>query len=104
MTRGVVVMVGTRKGGYLLRSGAERRQWTQEGPLFTGEPVYHMAFDHRDGASLFAACNQTWGGPKVQVSRDLGKTWTVGSNPAFPEGHRLTFQRTWHIEPGHASQ
>jgi hypothetical protein len=104
MKRGVVVMVGTRKGGYLLRSGAERRQWAQEGPLFPGEPVYHMAFDQRDGASLFAACNSTWGGPKVQVSRDAGKTWTIASNPAFPQGHRLTFRRTWHIEPGHASQ
>ncbi|HYY53931.1 MAG TPA: exo-alpha-sialidase [Candidatus Dormibacteraeota bacterium] len=101
MKKGVVVMVGTRKGAYLLRSNGERDKWSEEGPLFPGEPVYHLSFDPRDGESLFAACNQTWGGPKVQVSRDLGKTWTVASNPAFPKGHRNTFRRTWHIEPGH---
>ncbi len=104
MKKGVVVMVGTKKGAYLLRSGPTRGRWSVEGPLFPGEPVYHLAFDHRDGASLFAACNLTWGGPKIQVSRDLGKTWTVASNPAFPAGHRLTFRRTWHIEPGHPNQ
>ncbi len=104
MKRGVIVMVGTRKGAYLLRSTARRARWTREGPLFPGEPVYHLSYDARDGASLYAACNLSWGGPKVQVSRDLGKTWTVASNPAFPPGHRNTFRRTWHIEPGHPSQ
>ncbi len=103
MKRGVVVMVGTKKGAYLLRSSASRVRWTREGPLFPGEPVFHMSFDPRDGASLYAACNLTWGGPKIQVSRDAGKTWSVASNPAFPKGHRNTFRRTWHVEPGHAS-
>lgn len=104
MKGGVIVMVGTKKGAYLLRSRPARGRWTQEGPLFPGEPVYHLAFDHRDRESIYAACNLSWGGPKIQVSRDLGRTWSVASNPAFPPGHRLTFRRTWHIEPGHASQ
>jgi len=102
MKRGVAIMVGTKKGAYVLCSSKTRTRWVQEGPLFAGEPVFHMSFDHRDGESMFAACNNTWGGPKVQVSRDQGKTWTVASNPAYPEGHRNTFRRTWHIEPGHA--
>ncbi len=104
MKKGVIVMVGTRKGAYVLRSGPARSRWSVEGPLFPGEPVYHMAFDQRDGSSLYAACNLTWGGPKIRISRDLGRTWTVSANPAFPKGHRLTFQRTWHIEPGHVKQ
>ncbi len=119
----VAVMVGTKKGAYVFRSGAGRKRWTAEGPLFAGEPVHHLAFDHRDGESMFAACNFTWGGPKIRVSRDQGRTWKVASNPAFPKGKvatsdawvqgeqmpkrvtaELTFQRTWHIEPGHPSQ
>lgn len=119
----VAILVGTKKGAYILRSGAARSRWTTEGPLFQGEPVHHMAFDPRDGASMFAACNLSWGGPKIRISRDLGKTWTIGSNPAFRKGkvattsyweagadfpqkrtEELALKRTWHIEPGHASQ
>jgi hypothetical protein len=104
MKNGVAILVGTKKGAYVLRSDPSRKRWETEGPLFPGEPVYHMAFDPRDGATLYAACNQTWGGPKIRVSRDLGRSWTVVSNPVFPEESPLTFKRTWHIEPGHASE
>lgn len=123
MAKKVAVMVGTDKGAYIFRSGAARGRWSVEGPLFQGEPVHHLAFDPRDGVSMYAACNLTWGGPKIRVSRDQGKTWKVVSNPAFPKGkmgkssrwdpgakfprevtEELTFRRAWHIEPGHASQ
>lgn len=123
MAKKVAILVGTKKGAYIFRSGAARSRWTTEGPLFRGEPVHHMAFDPRDGASMYAACNFTWGGPKIRISRDLGKEWTVASNPAFRKGkvattsyfeagadfpqertEELAFKRTWHIEPGHASQ
>jgi len=123
MAKKIAVLVGTEKGAYIYRSGAARSRWTAEGPLFQGEPVHHLAYDPRDGESIYAACNFSWGGPKIRVSRDLGKTWKVVSNPAFPKGKvatssawvqgekfprpvtaELAFQRTWHIEPGHASQ
>ncbi|HEX9436738.1 MAG TPA: exo-alpha-sialidase [Candidatus Limnocylindria bacterium] len=123
MAKKVAILVGTKKGAYIFRSGAARSRWTAEGPLFQGEPVHHLAFDPRDGESMFAGCNLTWGGPKIRISRDQGKTWKVGSNPAFRKGkvattsvfdagadfphevtEELAFKRTWHIEPGHASQ
>ncbi len=104
VTRSVALLVGTRKGLYMFRGGAARKRWRAEGPFFPGEPVYHAAFDPRDGASLYAACNATWGGPRIQVSRDLGRTWTVAGNPAFSDDASLTLKRTWHIEPGHATQ
>jgi photosystem II stability/assembly factor-like uncharacterized protein len=47
--------------------------------------------------------NASWGGPRIEYSRDLGKTWTTSQNPAFPEGSPRTFAQTWHIEPGHPS-
>lgn len=119
----VAILVGTKKGAYILRSDAARSRWTTEGPLFQGEPVHHMAFDPRDGASMYAACNLSWGGPKIRVSRDAGETWKVTSNPTFRKGkvattsyfepgadfprertEELAFKRAWHIEPGHASQ
>jgi len=104
MARGVAVLLGTKKGVYVFRSGAARERWRLEGPYFPGQPVYHVAFDPRDGQSLFAGVNMTWGGPRVEISRDLGKTWKPGKNPAFPNGDERTFSRTWHIEAGHAKQ
>ena len=104
MVRGVMVLLGTKKGVYAFRSGEARERWKLEGPHFPGQgPVYHVAFDPRDGRSLFAAVNMSWGGPRIEISRDLGKTWKPGANPAFPTGDSRTFSRTWHIEPGHTS-
>ncbi|HEX9496202.1 MAG TPA: hypothetical protein VGA38_10620 [Candidatus Limnocylindria bacterium] len=103
MARSVLVLLGTKKGVYVFRSGAARERWRLEGPYFPGQPVYHVAFDPRDGQSLFAGVNMTWGGPRVEISRDLGKTWKPGKNPAFPAGDERTFSRTWHIEAGHTS-
>ncbi len=103
MARSVALLVGTKKGLFVLRSGAARSRWRTEGPHFAGQPVYHASFDPRDGASLYAAVNQTWGGPRIEVSRDLGRSWKTAANPAFPAGSDMTFTKTWHIEPGHAS-
>jgi len=103
MPRGVTVLVGTKKGAYRFKSGAARERWRMIGHDFSGQPVYHLAFDPRDGKSLFAAINATWGGPRIEVSRDLGVTWKTAKNPAFSAGSPLTFSRTWHIEPSHAS-
>ncbi|HEX4743840.1 MAG TPA: exo-alpha-sialidase [Candidatus Limnocylindria bacterium] len=114
MAKSVAVLVGTKKGLFVLRSGAARSRWRVEGPHFAGQPVTHASFDPRDGASIYAAVNATWGGPRIEVSRDLGKTWKTAANPAFPKGTvgaaagggadgELSFKETWHIEPGHAS-
>ena len=103
MTRSVMVLVGTKKGAYRFKSGASRERWRMVGQDFAGQPVYHVAFDPRDGQSLFAAINATWGGPRIEVSRDLGASWKTAKNPEFPTDSPLTFSRTWHIEPGHAS-
>ncbi|MEX2229831.1 MAG: exo-alpha-sialidase [Dehalococcoidia bacterium] len=109
MAKSVAVLVGTRKGLYVLRSGAARSRWKVEGPHHAGWPVHHASFDPRDGSSMYAAVNATWGGPRIEISRDLGKTWQTAANPAFPEGAVVddngpwTFKETWHIEPGHAS-
>jgi hypothetical protein len=104
MARSVALLVGTKKGMWIYRSGQARSRWRAEGPHFAGMPIFHAAFDARDGTTVYAANNATWGGPQIQVSHDLGRTWAVTPNPAFPEGSDQTFERTWHIEPGHESE
>jgi photosystem II stability/assembly factor-like uncharacterized protein len=100
MAKQVVLLVGTKKGLYTLRGDADRKKWTVDGPHEAPAPIHHATYDPRDG-SMYAAINSTWGGSRIQYSRDLGKTWQTSKNPAFPEGSDRTFFQTWHIEPGH---
>ena len=103
MAKKVTLLVGTKKGLFILRGDGERKKWDLEGPQWSPMPLHHAAYDPRDG-SMYAAVNASWGGPRIEYSRDMGKTWTVSQNPSFPEGSDRTFRQTWHIEPGHVSQ
>ncbi len=101
MAKTVSLLVGTKKGLFQLKSDADRKKWALEGPYGAPAPIHHASFDPRD-QSMYAAINSTWGGSRIEYSRDLGTTWTVSKNPAFPAGSDRTFFQTWHIEPGHA--
>src|SRR5438093_11022352 len=74
MGKKVVLLVGTKKGLFILRGDAERKKWAQEGPFGGPFPIHHASYDGRDG-SMYAAMNSTWGGARIEYSRDLGKTW-----------------------------
>lgn len=100
MAKSVALLVGTKKGLFTLRSN-DRKKWNVEGPYGAPAPIHHASFDPRD-QSMYAAVNSTWGGSRIEYSRDLGKTWKAGQNPKFPEGSDRAFFQTWHIEPGHA--
>jgi photosystem II stability/assembly factor-like uncharacterized protein len=73
-----VLLVGTRKGCFLLESDADRRDWTLRGPFCEGWPVYHAIYDASSGA-IFAAAASEWHGSAVWRSTDLGETWTLSS-------------------------
>ena len=74
----VLVLVGTRKGCFILESDGDRRDWTVRGPYCEGWPIYHAVHDPHSGA-LFAAAASEWHGAGVWRSDDLGETWTVSS-------------------------
>ncbi|MCW3064898.1 MAG: exo-alpha-sialidase [Solirubrobacterales bacterium] len=96
---GVLALVGTRKGLFLLWGDDDRRRWQAEGPLLEGWGVYHATVDPRDG-TLHAAANHVVYGPTVQRSTDTGKTWTRSKQIGLPAESGLTLNATWHIEPG----
>ena len=100
---GVLILAGTRKGLFLLRSDDGRRSWQLEGPLLTGWSVYHAMLDPRDGV-LYAAANNFVYGATVQRSNDLGKTWERAENLGLPEESGLSLAAAWHVEPGHESE
>jgi len=69
------LLVGTRKGLFVLSSDEDRRDWEVSDPLLTGWEVFHAVPDPRDG-SVYAATNSFVYGATVHGSEDRGETWT----------------------------
>jgi len=96
----VQVLIGTRKGAFIMESDASRKSWSFRGPYLEGRVVMHMAFDTRSDI-LYAATGDPWFGTRIYRSRDHGHTWDepVGG-PAFPEESGKKLEKVWHVEPG----
>ena len=94
----VMLLVGTRKGCFVLESDGDRRDWHVRGPFCEGWPVYHAIYDHDDG-TIYAAAASEWHGAAVWRSADLGETWD-----AVERGPRLRRRRRAEgvqgLEPG----
>jgi photosystem II stability/assembly factor-like uncharacterized protein len=73
-----LLLVGTRKGCFLLESDEDRRDWALRGPFCEGWPVYHAIHDRSTGA-IYAAAASEWHGSAVWRSPDLGETWALSS-------------------------
>ena len=96
----VLVLAGTRKGLFLLRSDEGRRSWQLEGPVLTGWEVMHATLDPRNGKIYTATNNWTYGAT-VHRSADGGATWERAEEIGLPEESELTLARVLHVEPGH---
>lgn len=102
-----VLLVGTRKGAWLLHGDAARRSWRCDGPHFLGHVVQHLVLDPRDGRTLLMAARTGHLGPTVFRSEDLGRTWTEASKPpAFAAGDPLerSLRAVFWLTPGHADE
>ncbi len=93
------VLVGTRKGLFLLESDESRRDWELTGPFLTGWSVFHAVVDPRDG-TIHAATNNEVYGATVHRSSDRGETWARAEDIVLAEDTGLTLEKTWHVEPG----
>jgi photosystem II stability/assembly factor-like uncharacterized protein len=100
---GLLVLVGTRKGLFLLSGDESRRDWKLDGPFLTGWSVFHAVLDPRDGA-IHAATNNEVYGATVHRSDDGGRTWTRAEELGLPEDSGLKLEKTWHVEPGRADE
>ena len=103
----VLLLVGTMKGAFLLRSDARRERWEMGGPYFPGSAVYAMAYDGRGGRHRLWAGPQSmhWGG-LLSSSDDFGRSWTnpEEANVKFPEGTGAALKQIWQIVPGRAAE
>ncbi|HEV2260870.1 MAG TPA: hypothetical protein VGR69_01080 [Candidatus Rubrimentiphilum sp.] len=108
---GVRVLVGTRKGAFILTSDGKRKNWKVEGPHFAGWEIYHVKGSPADPNRLYASQTSGWFGQQVQRSNDGGKTWEPVGNQFTYDGVPGThqwydgtlkpweFKRVWHFEP-----
>ncbi len=127
----VRVLVGTRKGAFVLTADGKRDKWEVSGPFFAGWEIYHLKGSPVDPDRIYASQSSGWFGQVLQASTDGGKTWFQpggGTIPKFPEkisnrfvydtsdesGKPLTthqwydgtqhpweFKRVWHLEPSY---
>ncbi len=93
----VRVLVGTRKGAFILAADGKRRQWDVHGPFFAGWEIYHVKGSPADPDRLYAAQSSSWFGQVIQRSCDGGKTWDPpGGGPTksadgMPQGESNKF-------------
>ena len=89
---GVRVLVGTRKGAFVLTADGARRQWDVSGPHFGGWEIYHVKGSPADPDRLYASQTSSWFGQVLQRSDDGGRTWETVGNAFEYEGAPGTHQ------------
>ena len=108
---GVRLLVGTRKGAFILAADGTRKHWSVAGPHFGGWELYHLKGSPAHPDRLYASQSSGWFGQQVQRSDDGGKTWEPVGNEFTYQGtpgthqwydgtqHPWEFKRVWHLEP-----
>ena len=82
---GVRLLVGTKKGAFILTSDGKREQWDVSGPHFAGWEIYHMKGSQVDPDRIYVSQSSAWFGQIIQRSDDGGKTWhQPGTRPGEP--------------------
>ncbi|RIK78082.1 MAG: hypothetical protein DCC68_16005 [Planctomycetota bacterium] len=107
----VRLLVGTRKGAFIITADGTRKKWNIEGPQFGGWEMYHLKGSPVDPNRIYASQTSGWFGQLIQRSDDGGKTWNPVGNEFKYEGnpgnhlwydgtpHPWEFKRIWHLEP-----
>ncbi|MEP7250456.1 MAG: exo-alpha-sialidase [Spartobacteria bacterium] len=105
------LLVGTRKGAFVLTSDGMRRDWKVSGPHFAGWEIYHLKGSPVNPNRIYASQTSGWFGQQVQRSDDGGKTWEAVGKDFVYDGtpgthqwydgtqHPWEFKRIWHFEP-----
>ena len=108
---GVRVLVGTRKGAFVITSDGKRERWDVSGPHFGGWEIYHLKGSPADPNRMYASQSSGWFGQIIQKSNDGGKSWEALDNKFVYDGvpgthqwydgtpHPWEFKRVWHLEP-----
>lgn len=107
----VRVLVGTKKGAFILSSDGKRDRWDVSGPHFAGWEIYHAKASPANPNRMYVSQTSGWFGQMIQRSDDGGATWEAVGNEFKYDGtpgthqwydgtqHPWEFKRVWHLEP-----
>ena len=96
----VLLLVGTNKGAFFLRSSRDRLRWDVAGPYFHGQGIYAMAYDGRNGRHrLWVSANNVMWGAFLRSSDDFGRIWTnpLEASIRFPAESGASLRNIWQI-------
>ncbi|MDQ0511581.1 WD40/YVTN/BNR-like repeat-containing protein [Ancylobacter amanitiformis] len=99
MAQQVFILVGTRKGAFILESDGARRDWTLRGPFCETWPTHHVVADPASG-TLYAGGGNEWFGPAVWKSTDFGASWTHSSEGLAFEAGQTPVKAVWSLAVG----
>jgi photosystem II stability/assembly factor-like uncharacterized protein len=97
-----MLLVGTRKGAFLLDGGRDRANWSVSEPLCEGWPIHDLQWDPAT-SSIYAGGGSSWYGPAVFRSDDLGKTWSHSSEGLTYGDSGPQIPTVWNVTPAHGS-
>lgn len=96
----VLTLLGTKKGAFILKSDAARKDWSLAGPFCEMWPLNHVVADPATG-TIYAGGGNEWFGPAVWKSEDLGETWTHSSRGLAYEAGHDPISAVWSLAAGH---
>jgi len=98
MAERVLLLVGTKKGAFIVESGPDRKSWTVRGPTCEGYPIQDINVDPASGV-LYAGGGSEWYGPTVFRSEDRGQTWTQSSEGLTYGDDGPKISAVWSVTP-----
>lgn len=102
MAQKILVLVGTKKGGFIVESDEERRSWALRGPFCETWPMNHVSADPTTG-TIYAGGGNEWFGPAIWKSTDLGATWTHSSEGLPHKAGEQPIKSVWSVAQGAGS-
>ncbi len=104
MAKQVYLLVGTKKGAFILTSNVSRKKWALKGPLLKGGEVNDIMLDTRTKPTMYAAVTSYWWGTNVHVSKNFGKSWEQSEGVKFEKDSGKTVAKVWCVKPGRKSE
>ena len=102
MKKRVLVLVGTRKGAFILEGDARRKSWELRGPFCEHWPMNHVVGDAETG-TIYGGGGNEWFGPAVWKTTDLGKNWTHSSAGLAYDAGEEPIKAVWSVAPKNGS-
>ena len=98
MTTRMLILIGTKKGAFILKGDSDRKDWHMRGPYCEAWPLNHVIGDAATG-TIYATGGNEWFGPAVWKSDDLGQSWTHSSEGLnYAEGED-PIKAGWSLSP-----